>query len=439
MPAFADGVQDRLSTVGQVDALLSENELTLLAETEYSEEQALALNTRLRQQGLAPERAAAVMAQAQLRRQARSKFGPEAEGLLFTRAGLEQATRRAVAEHHAARFRAAGLHSVADLGCGIGADSLALARAGLEVTAVEIDPDTAAAAAHNLAPHLGSRVVCADLQELDLASLQDRQGRPLQSLWLDPARREPRGGTAGRGSQRIFDPEAFAPPFSAVRRLAATGIPLGVKMGPGMDHRAIPPEAEAEWIGHGPEVVELVLWFNALARPGVRRSATLLGPDPLVPEVRTELASAEDFGSEAGTLPVAEPGAFLWEPHGAVIRAELVGELVSTVQGHLIDPRIAYVSGEHPCPVEWASSWRVVDRLPLHAKALKRWAREEGITSLTIKKRGVDVVPETLRKQVLAGTGKARAGKKGRHATLVLTRWDAGTGEQRAAFHVEPA
>ena len=72
--------------------------------------------------------------------------------MLFTRAGLEQATRLAIAARHAARFRDAGMSSVADLGCGIGGDALGLAALGLRVAAVDADEVTAAIAAYNLAP-----------------------------------------------------------------------------------------------------------------------------------------------------------------------------------------------------------------------------------------------------------------------------------------------
>ncbi|MEU6856579.1 SAM-dependent methyltransferase, partial [Rothia kristinae] len=97
-------------------APFDEQELTLLAGLDYREQDALAASTRLRAAGLDADRAAAVLTQAKLRGEAAAKFGPEAEHLLLTRPGLEQATRRAVAEHHAARLRAAGLGSVADLG-----------------------------------------------------------------------------------------------------------------------------------------------------------------------------------------------------------------------------------------------------------------------------------------------------------------------------------
>ncbi|MBD4579307.1 SAM-dependent methyltransferase, partial [Xanthomonas citri pv. citri] len=88
----------------------------------------------------------------------------------------------------------------------------------------------------------------------------------------DPARRQVGGG----GSARVFDPEAFSPPLSVVTDIAATGVPLGVKLGPGLPHEAVPAGAEAEWVSVDGDVVEAALWFNAAARPGVRRAARVM-------------------------------------------------------------------------------------------------------------------------------------------------------------------
>lgn len=102
-----------------------------------SDPTSLAVATRLRRD-LAPELAAAVTTQVDLRRRGRRKLGPIADALFLTPDGLEQATRPDVARWRAGRFAAASA-PVADLGCGIGVDALALARAGLDVTAVERD------------------------------------------------------------------------------------------------------------------------------------------------------------------------------------------------------------------------------------------------------------------------------------------------------------
>src|SRR5699024_2397964 len=91
-----------------------------------------------------------------LRSRARAKFGEFADSMLFTPDGLEQATRLPVAALHAQRFRRAGISSVADLGCGIGGDAMALAGLGLDVHAVDRDPVTVAVAIVNLRPFPGS-------------------------------------------------------------------------------------------------------------------------------------------------------------------------------------------------------------------------------------------------------------------------------------------
>ncbi|WP_292700534.1 class I SAM-dependent methyltransferase, partial [Microbacterium sp. 69-10] len=140
--------------MSELTALLTRDGLALLDEVgpvESSGDVARAVS-RLRAAGHSPELVSAVVGQAHLRVKAAAKFGEFAERMLFTRAGLEQATRLNVATLHAVRMRRAGITAVTDLGCGIGGDSLAFAGAGLTVTAVDADEVTAGIAAYNLAP-----------------------------------------------------------------------------------------------------------------------------------------------------------------------------------------------------------------------------------------------------------------------------------------------
>ena len=102
----------------------------------YDDATAIGLGEQLRRAGHPPELVAAALTQSRLRAKAQAKFGPFADGMLFTPAGLEQATRLPVAARHAQRF-AGRIDRVADLGCGIGADSMALAGLDHEVLAVE--------------------------------------------------------------------------------------------------------------------------------------------------------------------------------------------------------------------------------------------------------------------------------------------------------------
>lgn len=382
----------------------------------YREDESFHLNEALRKAGHSPALVSAVLTQSRLRTRAEAKFGEFASRMLFTQAGLEQATRLNVAARHAERFAAAGVRHVADLGCGLGADSLAMASLDLTVTAVEMDETTAACATVNLIPFPNATVVHADATAV---SLEDADG-----VWLDPARRV----TSTSGTRRIWDPEAFSPPLSFVEALAATGKAVGVKMGPGMPHESVPAGCEAQWVSVGGDVTEVALWFNAVSRPGIRRAALVLGP-----QGAAEITSGEDFGA-GPEAPIGPVEGYLYEPDGAVIRAGLVADVALQLGGHLVDEHIAYICAPELVDTPFARAYRVLEVMPYNVKALKAWVKANGITVLDIKKRGTAVTPEELRKQLLPSGKTARKGA-GKTATLVLTR----VGEERVAVVVEPA
>jgi hypothetical protein len=401
----------------QIAQLLTEEGWQLLASLgPYREDQSLALNSSLRKAGHSPDLVSAVLTQSRLRTRAEGKFGEFARQMLFTQAGLEQATRLNVAARHAQRFAQAGVRHVADLGCGLGADSMALASLDIAVTAVEVDETTAACATINLIPFPHATVVHSDATSV---SLGDADG-----VWLDPARRT----TSTSGTKRIWDPEAFSPPLSFAESLAASGLAVGVKMGPGMPHDSVPAGCEAQWVSVGGDVTEVTLWFNAVARAGIRRAALLLGP-----QGAAELTSAEDFGG-GPAAPVGPVEGYLYEPDGAVIRAGLVADLALQLGGHLVDEHIAYICAPDLVDTPFARAYKVLEVMPYSVKGLKAWVKQNGIGVLDIKKRGTSVTPEELRKQLLpAGKGSGKkAGKK--TATLVLTR----IGDERVAVSVEP-
>jgi len=334
--------------------------------------------------------AAAALTQATLRRRAVGKFGADAGRLLYTRTGLEQATRSVVADRRAARLADAGIRTVADLGCGIGADTLAFARAGLTVRAVEADPVTAAIAAANVAACGLARTVsvtCADATAIGLSDVD--------AVFCDPARREATG-------RRVFDPAAFAPPWSFLTHLPAR-VPVTVlKLAPGIDHALIPQGAEAEWVSVDGDVVEATIWHGPLA--AVPRRATVI----------TDTAARSLTGSGTATAPVAGVRRYLYDPDGAVVRAHLVAEFASTVDGALADARIAYVFADAPVATPFGTVLEVVAHLPYGLKPLRSALRAHGVGALEIRKRGVAVDPDRLRRELrLSGD---------RSATLVLTR-----------------
>jgi hypothetical protein len=118
-------------------------------------------------------------------------------------------------------------------------------------------------------------------------------------------------------------------------------------------------------------------------------------------------------GSGSGR-PVRSVGRFLYEPDGAVIRAGLVTAVAAGVNGGLLDEHIAYVTSDDAFTTPFATGYEVVEELPYRERALRAALRERGIGRLTIKKRGVAVVPEQLRRALsLQGPNEA---------TIVMTR-----------------
>jgi hypothetical protein len=346
----------------------------------------------LRKAGHPPGLVAAVLTQARLRSKAAGKFGPFAERMLFTEAGLEQATRLSVAALHAGRFASAGLSRVVDLGCGIGGDAMAMAAIDLDVTAVDADEITAAIASYNLAPFANASVLNERAESVDLHGFD--------GIYLDPARR-----TAGHGqTTRLTDPDDYSPSLNFAFELA-TGRSVGVKLGPGFDRDLIPTTAEAQWISVDGQLVEMGLWFGALARPRIHRSALVIDATGSY-----ELTAPEDSEDvESGEL-----GDYLYEPDGAVIRARLIGDLARSLGARMLSDGIAYLTSSTLVPTPFASAFRVLETLPFAERDLRRALRERGIGTLEIKKRGVDVDPAALRKR-LSLSGRESA-------TLVLTR-----------------
>jgi len=342
----------------------------------------------LRKEGHAPALVAAVLNQSKLRSRAVPKFGPFAERMLFTEAGLEQATRLKVAALHAGRFRDAGVTSVADLGCGIGADALALAAIDLRVTGVERDEVTAAIAAYNLAPFENATIENADATATDLAGFD--------GVYLDPARRS--------DARRLKDPADWSPSLDFAFEIGSR-LSTGVKLGPGIDRDLIPAGVEAQWISVDRDVVELGVWFGAAARPGVGRSALVIGEHGTA-----ELTAAADSADvELGAL-----GEYLYEPDGAVIRARLIGDLARSLDARMISDQIAYLSTDAAVRTPFAVGFRVTETLPLDERAIKKRLQALGIGTLEIKKRGVDIDPAQFRAKLsLKGTN---------NATLFLTR-----------------
>ena len=380
--------------VATLELLLAPEGQELLAEIEARTglESDLALGTRLRRDHPS-EIVAAAVTQNHLRQRAVPKFGPEAASMYFTHDALEQATRATVAQARARRLAAADVAAVVDLGCGIGGDLVALARAGLRVRGVERDPVRAAIARANL----GALGLDGEIVEADLADVQPLPG---EVPFLDPARRD--------GHGRVFDPASMSPPWDVVEQFLVR--PAVVKTLPGFPHDLLPEGVEAQWVSDGGDLVEACLWGPGLATASRRATALPSG---------AEIVGAGDPGD------VGDVGGWLHEPDDAVIRAGLVGELATRMGGRLVDAHLAYVTTDEERTDPLARSFRVLEELPYREKPMRAALVARGVGTLTVKKRGVDMVPEQLVKRLKL--------KGAQSATVILAR----IGDGARAFLVE--
>ncbi|MFC6422666.1 class I SAM-dependent methyltransferase [Ornithinimicrobium tianjinense] len=367
----------------------------------YDEGQVIALSARLRAEGVDPALVSAALTQSRLRARARDRLGPLADTLLLTTDGLEQATRTAVAERHAQRFVEAGVQHVWDLGSGLGLDALALARAGLAVTAVERDETVAVAAAANLAPYPRARVVQADATTVEVP--------PGDGAWLDPARRRPGVADARGRTRRLFRLSELTPSWEHVRAVGRTARATGAKLSPGFSAADLPTGAEAEWVSVDGEVVECVVWWGgAVRRPGV---SAVVGAGGSWVTVRPAAAPPEPLTAQD------QVGPWLAEPDRAVLAAGLAPSCAEAVGGRELDADVGYVSAPAPVALPWVRWFAVDEVLPLHAKVVRAWLRERGIARVTLKKRGVPTDPDRFRADL-----RLRGGRGAAEATLVLTR-----------------
>lgn len=328
------------------------------------------------------ERCRAAVTLLALRERAAAKFTRAGE-MAFDREGLEQASGETTAAYRAGRYRGAGL--IADLCCGIGGDSIALAGVA-DVLAVDRSPGRVGIARWNAGVYgVAGRVrgIAADLS---------RWLPGADAIFMDPSRRE--------GGRRFLALADYRPPVE-LDRLLSVAPHAGVKVAPGIPYKEIPDGCEVEFISEGGACKEAVLWFGNLRSEAARRATLLPGG-----------ASLTHRPSEAA--PVAPPGAWLYEPDRAVVRAHLIGRLAEDLGAWKLDPEVAYLSADRCVDTPFARAYRVADVFPFGLKRLQGYLNTGHIGRLDIKKRRFPMQPDELRRRLkLEGD---------RQATIVLTR-----------------
>jgi len=351
--------------------------LAAATELKPTEESFLTCLTQLQKQ-YPSELAKAALETAILRVKAREKF-TRAEKMYFTREALEQASGEVISRYRAERF--AGFSSVADLGCGIGGDTLGLAGHG-SVAAVDADVLRLAMAAQNLAVY-GYRervtLIEADLTRMQLPTVD--------AFFFDPARR-----VEGR---RKFSIRDYQPPLAIVKDWLRHTPAIGVKISPGIKLEELSGyECEIEFISEKGELKECALWFGPL-KTATHRATLLPG--------RHTLTSSSDSSPSSLSFPLT----YLYEPDPAILRAGLVTTLAAQLDARQLDPDIAYLTSDALTPTPFARAFVIEESFPFQLKRLRERLRALRVGEVQIKKRGSPLEPEALLHQLkLSGPEK---------------------------------
>jgi hypothetical protein len=348
---------------------------------------------------LPAERARLLVEQCELRRRAADKYGDRAVQMFFTRVLLEQATDRWIARYKADRLAAAGAAALADYCCGIGGDLLAMAERG---AATGWDSsETACLLALENSNHAAA-VRCDDVTNCDPS--------PGEAWHLDPDRRA--------GGQRTSAVNYYLPGPDLVDRWLRSNACGAVKLAPAAEAPATwQVDGECEWMTRDRECRQQVVWFGALATAIGKRRATVVERDGRVATLIGD--------PNAPCEPADQPGAFLYEPDPSVLAAKLVGTLAATHGWSTLGAGGAYLTGDACVNDSHATGFVVLDCLPLRIATLSKYLAERSVGHVEIKKRGVAVAPDDMRRRL-----KLRGDNS---AIVVLTR----IGRREVAIVVE--
>jgi SAM-dependent methyltransferase len=357
---------------------------------------------------IAPDLISLAFSQAQLHLRLESRWETSAANLLLTEDGISQATRPEVARFRA-KFIANKFGSrahVLDLTCGLGFDSREFALNGLRVTGIEIDPEIAEYARHNLM-EFGVEVHCADAANFEIPNDVD-------VVFVDPARRDPSAAKDSLGNtKRIFNPSQWSPSWETINEITKTHSVLA-KVAPGID-KADLANWDARWISSDGDLVEC---FISSSGSGIRAAVLI--------DSETELCF-ETLGDT--TTTTAPLGDFLIVPDPALIRASALDAVAQLCKGGLVNEHIAWLTSSDSGAVETltnhspslAKILRIESHFKFSEKQLVASLKNFEASGVTVMTRGMQLDVEAIRKSAVKAL---RSGNQ--ELVIAIYRDDAG-------------
>lgn len=353
-------------------------------DVELTKKSAIADHKKLH--GLFGDHTRAVMELIQARRTLAPKIGEETSShWLADSDSAQQATPHAVAQIRAERIARAGASFVHDVTCSIGTEAHAMTESGMDYLGTDVDYTRLLMTQHNLrvrVPQSFRASGTAWVAQADALSpvttpascpgphIRACSGSgPGRVIVADPARRA--------DGRRITDPAKLIPPLPDLLD-AYPGAALAIKCAPGIDY--------SDW--HG--------LVSVVSVDGGVKEACLYTPD-FADQHREAVVIRDGFTEtvtdDGGTVDVDKPKSFIIDPDGAIVRAGLVQQWGACHGLTMLDPHIAYLSGD--ALPDGYSGFPFIEQVPL--KKLRPALQAHGAGALEILVRGVDVNPDQLR------------------------------------------
>ncbi len=329
--------------------------------------------------GLFPKKIAEALGELRaLRRRATTKFSRGLD-MFFTKEQLQQSSSEAVAAYRAERYQRAGVKEVWDPCCGIGSDSIAMAKLGIQVHASDKEPSAVHFCEANAKVYEAEGIDC---REHDCG--EEPEGIGEGALFLDPSRR--------RGSRRIMSPEDWSPNPAAVAKLLEGRPGAGVKLSPAVDLDTLceiyPEPDEIEVISLKGEAKETMFWYGCLASDQKRRA--------------TALPAGESYaGAEHGQAEVGDFGGYFYDPDPALVHAGLLGAFAEEKQLNTVDPEIAYLSGADAVFSPFLDTFKVLAVEALDPREVWKLLGRLGVGRRQVGERGVAGRRLTLEQRLL--------------------------------------
>ncbi|MDR1829724.1 MAG: hypothetical protein LBQ76_03040 [Candidatus Fibromonas sp.] len=288
----------------------------------------------------------------------REKFCLPEPDLICDKLAYEQATARDISEYKAKLWQSGA--KIADLCCGMGGDSFWL-PAGIVASGVDIAPEKVLMFNENM-ERLGlpNRAVLQNALEVEGGDF----------FCIDPARRD-----------------GLNPDFESILKLSKKFCGGMIKLPPAFPEDEIPKESDVLYLGNATDCRECLMMSGVFGKGRIRAAA--------ICKDETFEWLCEKNELQNISLEVKNLGAFILEPNPVLVRSHLFLSEAKKLGLWQIDSTLAYMSCENlPPEHKGFAAYEVIEQSSLSTNEVKAMLKKHDAGKITIKKRGVEVVPE---------------------------------------------